>query len=68
MLSDEGKCIVYEARPLGCRTFFCNASLRKMGAKLPRAELARLAREVEDLSASAYPETPGTRPLTRVTG
>lgn len=65
MLDDAGKCTIYASRPLGCRTFFCAASLTKMGAKLPRADLQALVRKIEALSERAFPEGEGSRPLTR---
>jgi Fe-S-cluster containining protein len=66
LLSDEGRCTVYEARPLGCRTFFCRPALAKAdNAKLPHAELRGIAREIEAVSHRAFPEEQGTRPLTR---
>jgi Fe-S-cluster containining protein len=66
LLSDEGRCTVYEARPLGCRTFFCKPALAKAdNAKLPHAELRKVARDIEALSSRAFPDEAGTRPLTR---
>jgi Fe-S-cluster containining protein len=64
LLTDEGKCRIYEARPFGCRTFFCE---RVVGPtrKLPRDEIQRLARRIADLSARFAPRDPGARPLTR---
>lgn len=67
LLSDEGRCGVYDARPLGCRTFFCQPALAKSGGvKLPHADLRQLAREVEEISRQAFPREPGTRPPTRI--
>jgi Fe-S-cluster containining protein len=63
MLSDEGRCIVYEARPFGCRTFFCD---RAQGNAPPRADVSRLSNRIADLSASFEPANPGPRPLSRV--
>lgn len=56
-LTGEGRCSVYPARPLGCRTFFCH---RASGPRTPRAALTSLARELEDLGD---PDARG-RPLT----
>lgn len=67
VLSDEGRCTAYDSRPLGCRTFFCQAALQKSGgAKLPHRELRRIAKDIEEISRQAFPDQPGTRPLTRV--
>jgi Fe-S-cluster containining protein len=66
MLSEEGRCTVYDARPLGCRTFFCKPALAKNDdAKLPHAELRKVARDIETVSRRAFPAEQGTRPLTR---
>jgi Fe-S-cluster containining protein len=63
MLGQDGRCRVYEARPFGCRTFFCN---RRMGpAKMPRKEIVDLGRRIADLSARAFPRDPQARPLVR---
>ena len=44
-LLDRGRCVVYAARPFGCRTFFCD---RAVGPerRLPRAELAEIGRRI----------------------
>jgi Fe-S-cluster containining protein len=63
MLSDQGRCIVYAARPFGCRTFFCD---RAEGKSPSRGEVAELSRRIADLSARFHPADPGPRPLTRV--
>jgi Fe-S-cluster containining protein len=63
MLSDEGRCIVYAARPFGCRTFFCD---RSEGKEPSRQQVAELSRRIADLSARFHPADPGPRPLTRV--
>jgi Fe-S-cluster containining protein len=63
MLSDQGRCIVYAARPFGCRTFFCD---RAEGKEPSRREVAELSRRIADLSARFHPADPGPRPLTRV--
>jgi uncharacterized protein len=68
MLSDEGACMVYAARPFGCRTFFCERAQGPAGESarsLPRAEIARLGRAIADVSARYAPADPGPRPLSR---
>lgn len=65
LLSDEGKCRVYAARPFGCRTFFCERIVGP-SRKLPRDDIQRLARKIADLSARFAPRDPLPRPLTRV--
>lgn len=46
-LTEESRCSVYAARPLGCRTFYCH---RASGPRPPRAALADIARRLEALS------------------
>lgn len=68
LLADEGRCVVYEARPFGCRTFFCDRARGPAGESvrsLPRSEILRLGRAVADLSARFSPADPGPRPLSR---
>jgi Fe-S-cluster containining protein len=70
LLSDEGKCLVYASRPFGCRTFFCDRASGAAGEAWrsgPKAEIARLARAVTDVSARFDPGDSGPRPLSRVT-
>lgn len=63
LLSTEGRCAVYAARPFGCRTFFCE---RRQGpAKLPRNEIRDLLGELSALSEEMTPADPKARPLTR---
>lgn len=63
LLSDAGRCLVYDSRPFGCRTFFCDhATVRAM----PKKEVTRLARDIADLSSRYAPRDPGARPISRV--
>ncbi len=48
MLSAEGRCTVYEVRPLGCRTFFCDRA--KGYGSYPRSDVSRLPRRLDELS------------------
>jgi hypothetical protein len=51
-----GRCSIYAARPLGCRTFYCD---RADGpGRYPRADLARMPRALEALST---PDAAGDR-------
>ena len=63
LLSDDGKCSIYESRPFGCRTYFCHR-VRGPG-KLPRARLRELGARIADLSEKAFPRDPGPRPLSK---
>jgi len=45
MLDAFGKCLIYEARPFGCRTHFCAAA----GGPYPRRDVLDLIRRLEDV-------------------
>lgn len=63
ILGNDDRCRIYESRPFGCRTFFCD---RRTGpAKMPRKEIVLLGRRIADLSARAFPRDPQPRPLVR---
>lgn len=55
-LSAAGRCTVYAARPLGCRTFYCDRA--SPAGRYPRARLAELVHELESLSRPAAPGRP----------
>ncbi len=63
LLDDQGHCSVYEARPLGCRTFFCERGVGP-ARKPPRAELAAIGRRIADLAQRDQPGCDGPRTLT----
>jgi hypothetical protein len=65
LLSPEGRCTIYAARPLGCRTFFCRGHEPPRAA---RAEVLRVSRAVASLSERWFPRDGRARPLTRVLG
>ncbi len=44
MLRADGRCLIYEARPFGCRTHFCAAA----GGPYARGEVVDLVRRLED--------------------
>ena len=46
--SDTGDCLIYEARPFGCRTHFCAAA----GGPYARREVVDLIRRLEVIDAS----------------
>jgi Fe-S-cluster containining protein len=64
LLEETGRCRIYDSRPLGCRTFFCDRAHGDM-KRFPRDELNRAARDVADLAARYAPRDPGSRPFTR---
>jgi Fe-S-cluster containining protein len=64
MLDDSGRCRIYAARPLGCRTFFCDRARGE--GKMPRAEIQRAVRDLASLAARHRPRAPEGRPLSRI--
>ncbi|WP_082362637.1 YkgJ family cysteine cluster protein [Chondromyces crocatus] len=64
LLSDDGRCAIYEDRPLGCRTFFCDRA--ESGAPVRHKELLALVRRVQELAAKHQPGGDQGRPLTRI--
>lgn len=68
LLSDEGRCLIYAARPFGCRTFYCERAQGPVGERdLPRNVISEIAREIAALSQRTIPVDPNPRPLSRVT-
>jgi Fe-S-cluster containining protein len=65
LLGRDGRCTIYEARPFGCRTFFCERGVGP-GSKLPRAELMEIGRKIADLARREDPLVDGPRPLRRL--
>lgn len=59
LLSSAGKCIVYEARPFGCRTHFCAAA----GGPYTRNEVRDLVRRLEDIDAALGGDGPHALPM-----
>jgi Fe-S-cluster containining protein len=64
---EGGRCTIYDSRPFGCRTFFCD---RASGPtrKLPRAEVAELGKQVAQLARESDPRCDGPSALTRLLG
>jgi Fe-S-cluster containining protein len=65
LLGAGDRCTVYETRPFGCRTFFCERAAGPT-RRPPRAELAELGRRIAALARQADTECDGPRPLTRL--
>lgn len=66
MLTAAGRCAVYAARPLGCRTFYCDAADK--GAPVRHKEINALVRRVQAIAARLEPGGDQGRPLTRALG
>lgn len=47
-LNGQGRCMIYEGRPLACRTHFCIAA----GGALPRREVIDLIHALEDIDVA----------------
>jgi Fe-S-cluster containining protein len=56
---DSGKCLVYESRPFGCRTHFCEAA----GGPYSRREVLDLIRRLETVDAVLNGAGPRALPL-----
>ena len=63
MLDVQGRCAAYEARPLGCRTFFCDRA--EAGGKVKQRDVNTLVRRIQDIAARHEPSGDKGRPLTR---
>src|SRR5262245_10037248 len=62
LLGKDGRCTVYDARPFGCRTYYCERAVGPL-RRLPRADLAELGRRIATLSERSQPGA-GPRALT----
>jgi hypothetical protein len=58
---DDGRCRIYESRPLGCRTYFCDRIIGP--GKPPRDELAALVAPLRRAAAALDPRDPAPRTL-----
>ncbi|MGK3993795.1 YkgJ family cysteine cluster protein [Sorangium sp. So ce1024] len=63
MLTDAGRCAIYAARPLGCRTFFCDRA--SAGSPVRHNDVTRLVRKIQEVAARHEPGGDLGRPLTR---
>ena len=57
LLDGDGRCLVYESRPFGCRTHFCSTA----GGPYQRTEVLDLIRRLEEIDARLGGD--GPRPL-----
>lgn len=56
--ADTGKCLIYEARPFGCRTHFC----QKAGGPIERYEVLPLIRRLEKMDRELGGDGPHALP------
>jgi uncharacterized protein len=66
LLDDAGRCSVYEARPFGCRTFFCERALA--GDKVGQRDINAFVARIRDLARGFETGDEEGRPLTRMMG
>lgn len=59
LLNDEGRCRIYDARPLGCRTHFCSAA----GGPYPRRQVLDLVRRLEAVDQQLGGDGPQALPV-----
>lgn len=52
------RCLIYESRPFGCRTHFCQAA----GGPYPRSHVLDLIRRLEEIDASLGGDGPHPLP------
>jgi Fe-S-cluster containining protein len=64
LLDDAGRCTVYEARPFGCRTFFCDRALP--GDKVAQRDINAFVARIRDLTRDFERGDEEGRPLTRM--
>ena len=63
LLSRDGRCSVYAARPFGCRTFFCERA--ESLAPVRHADMLSRVRDLKALAERHQPGGSAGRPLTR---
>jgi uncharacterized protein len=66
LLDGEGRCAVYEARPLGCRTFFCDRA--EPGGKVKQPQVNALVRRIQEIAERHEPGGERGRPLVKALG
>lgn len=64
LLDQRQRCSVYAARPLGCRTYYCDKASAAAGPT--RAQLRELTRQLQDLAARDGQGGEAARPLLRL--
>jgi hypothetical protein len=62
LLDHGGRCSIYEDRPLGCRTFYCQRA--QLIAAPTRQQLKAVVRRLQDLAARHAPNGDKPRALT----
>jgi Fe-S-cluster containining protein len=63
LLDREGRCSVYRARPLGCRSYWCQRA--ESARAVDRTEVAALVGRIQDIAARHAADGDRGRPLCR---
>ncbi len=63
LLDPQARCVVYAARPLGCRTYYCDRVDRDRVVR--QREVSALVRQVQDIAARHRPDGDRGRALSR---
>jgi Fe-S-cluster containining protein len=66
LLGSTGRCVVYEARPFGCRTFYCDRATP--GEPVRQRDINEFVRRIQALAERHSPGGDRGRPLTRALG
>ena len=66
MMSPDGRCSIYEARPLGCRTFFCDRKTTL--SEVRHRELLAFVSRLKQIAVAHDPLGDQGRPFTRALG
>ena len=62
LLDPSGKCSAYDARPLGCRSFYCDRA--SWDARVTQREIGAWVRRVKEIALAHEPRGDEGRPLT----
>jgi len=63
LLTSDGRCSIYSARPLGCRTFYCDRATE--GEPVKHRRVNELVTRLRELASRYEPRGELGRPLTR---
>ena len=63
LLTSEGRCSIYSARPLGCRTFYCDRATE--GESVKHRRVNEMVTRLRELASRYEPRGDLGRPLTR---
>ncbi|HEX4334432.1 MAG TPA: hypothetical protein VH062_00885 [Polyangiaceae bacterium] len=64
LLDASGRCSVYDSRPFGCRTFFCERA--SISGEIGSSERRDLVNRLRDIASRHEPGGDGARPLSKV--